>query len=285
MRNSKKEVLELIGSEEQKDLHIHSYYSDGDMEPTKIVDKWMEEGNKIIAITDHDVVEGSIIACQYAKGLDINILPGIEFDSENELGSKLHILGYGIDLESRKLQETLDIIQSWRSARNDALHKEIVDRGYKISNEDIFDVNGGRFVGKPTFARALVNKGYFDTLDEAFANVIQKIDDDKVIKKRTLNPKEVIDTIHDAGGIAVLAHPVEQKKKDESWTDFKPRLVKILDTFLEYGIDGIECYHPSASDEQSDFLVSYAKEHNLVISKGSDFHSASSNRDYSRYHE
>lgn len=285
MKISKQQVIELIKSDEPKDLHIHSYYSDGELEPTVLVDAWMNKGFRLISITDHDVVEGSKIACKYAEDKDVTVIPGIEFDSEDALGTKLHILGYGIDLDNQLLKDKLALVQKWRDERNQSMLSEFRKRGYSITQEEILSINGGRFVGRPTFAKVLVRRGDFSDVNEAFDHLIQAVDDDKIVKKRTLASRDVVETIHEAGGLAILAHPIEQKKRGESWTEFQPRLIKLLDTFVGYGIDGIECYHPSASDEQSEYLEKYAIEHNLLITKGSDFHSENLNRDYSRYHK
>lgn len=267
-----------------KDLHIHSYYSDGDMSPEEIVDKWERDGYKAISVTDHDGIEGSIVAVKYAENKSIEVVPGIEFDSDDLLGTKLHILGYGIDYEADSIKEKLGLINKWRDERNSKLLKAIAEHGYELSDEEIYEVNGGRFIGKPTFARALVNKGAFSSVDDVFKGLMREIDEENKFHKQTLSSREVVEAIHDAGGVAVLAHPIEQKKRGETYEEFLPRLINLLDTFVEYGIDGIECYHPSASEEQSRFLVSYAVNHGLIITKGSDFHSDKHIRDYSHYH-
>ena len=98
-----------------------------------------------------------------------------------------------------------------------------------------------------------------------------------------MESRDVIDVIHTANGLAVMAHPMEQRRLDESFEEFKPRMYAIMDRMIEYGIDGIECFHPSASPEQSELLVAYAKEHGLMITRGSDFHTMDP-REYDIYH-
>lgn len=97
--------------------------------------------------------------------------------------------------------------------------------------------------------------------------------------------KEAIETIHAGGGLAVMAHPMEQRKRGESFEEFKPRIYRLMDRMIEYGVDGIECHHPSASPEQQEMLVAYAKEHGMMITGGSDLHSPTQKRDYARYHQ
>ena len=84
--------------------------------------------------------------------------------------------------------------------------------------------------------------------------------------------------------MAVLAHPMEQRHLEETFEEFKPRMYEILDLMVQYGIDGIECHHPSADPVQQEMLVAFANEHGLMITEGSDFHSDASRRDFSRYH-
>ena len=266
------------------DLHIHSCYSDGALTPAEIVERWMAAGYTTIAITDHDGIEGSRIGQEFCLDKDINFVPGIEFDSECELGEKLHILGYNIDYEAPALKQSLNQVRTWRDERNAKLIAAINDMGYELTVDEVNRLNAGRYIGKPTIAKALINRGYVDNVPDAFSKIIDNTKSDYG-KKKTLLSKKVVDVIHEADGTAVLAHPMEQKKNGESWEEFKPRLLKLLDAFVEYGIDGIEVYHPSASEEQSEFLLNYAKEHELIITKGSDFHSEGRQRDYSKYHK
>ena len=276
------EIIRLIKSDAVKDLHIHTVFSDGVKTPEEIVDRWMAEGKEVIAITDHDGIGGSVVAVEYAKDKDITVIPGIEFDSSNELGKDLHILGYGIDFNNETLNAKLNKILEWRAARNKIMRDAIAKKGIDISDEEIYAINEGRYVGKPTFARILIDKGLFEDLQDVFENFLTKDPEIRAIKKQALDSEEVVHTIHEAGGIVVLAHPMEQMKSSETWEEFKPRLVELLDKFVEYGIDGIECYHPSADPENSEFIKKYAEAHNLLITTGSDFHFDGLKRSYRR---
>ena len=279
---TKNEVISLIKKDCVKDMHIHTVFSDGVLTPEEVVDRWQSEGKEVIAITDHDGIGGSIVAVDYAKNKDIKVVPGIEFDSENDLGRDLHILGYGIDFYDDNLQAELKKILKWRGERNDIILKALKDKGISITDEEIYAVNEGRYVGKPTFARILVQRGLFPDLAAVFNNFFSKVPEIKGITKKALPSREVVDVIHKAGGVVVLAHPMEQMKTGESWEKFESRLIEILDTFVEYGIDGIECYHPSATEENSEYLRKYAEAHNLLITRGSDFHFDGMNRRYTR---
>ncbi|NLA69619.1 MAG: PHP domain-containing protein [Clostridiales bacterium] len=286
------------------DLHIHTCFSDGVLSPKEIVDRWQMEGYDLIAITDHDGVEGSIVATKYnnaknrkmsiersinslgglfkKKSLSnqsqsykpLNIIAGIEFDSHDEDSKDLHILGYGIDTDSAELKIALSDINIMRARRNDMMLKAIQDLGYDISIEDLLEETGDmQFIGKPIFARVLFQKGYFESPYKVFDDLFEVNADLKALVKKTLSTERVIRTIQSAGGVAIMAHPMEQRRADETREEFYPRLKAMLDKFVGFGIDGIECYHPSAREDDSQWLKQYADERELLCTRGSDFHS------------
>lgn len=279
----KHSIRAIIESGLKRDLHMHTSFSDGTMSPEKLLKLRMEQGYEMLAITDHDGIEGSVIGEEFAEKTGLCYIAGIEFDSEDPLGKDLHILGYGYDKNNKDFKEALLEIRIKRARRNDLLMKALNERGYNITLDDVGSINKGRYVGKPTFAYILYLNGYTQNPNEAFSTIFRD-DDIRSIKKETLSSKDVVDIIHTAGGVAVMAHPMEQRKTGESFEDFKPRMYQIMDRMREYGIDGIECYHPSASPEQSELLVDYADMHSLMITEGSDVHSPNHIRDYSRYH-
>ena len=281
--NSTDELRALIESDLKKDLHMHTCFSDGALTPKQIIDWRKSQGYELLAITDHDGIEGSVLVAPYAEYVGVNFLYGIEFDSEDELGKDIHMLGYGFDPDNPELKAALFEIIMERARRNDKFMKALNERGYNITLDDIGSVNEGRFVGKPTFALILKRKGIVESMQEAF-NTIFEEPDIKSIKKTTLPTKRVIELIHTAGGLAVLAHPMEQRRRNETFEEFKPRMYALIDRMVEYGIDGLECHHPSADPAQQEMLVAYAKEHGLMITRGSDFHSNETNRDFERYH-
>lgn len=262
---------------------MHTVYSDGSLTPQKLIDLRVSEGYELLSITDHDVSGGTVVGLNYAKEIGLKFIPGIEFDSEDELGKDLHILGYGFDPHEEVFMEKVIEVLEERNARNERFREALNTRGYNITQADIKAINSGRYVGKPTFAKVLVKKGVVSSVNEAFATIFRE-PDIKAIKKVTMSSKEAIDTIHAGGGLAVMAHPMEQRHLNESFEEYKPRLYRIMDRMIEYGVDGIECHHPSASPEQQELLVKYATEHGMMITRGSDVHNPYVPRDYSRYH-
>jgi len=267
------------------DLHIHTCFSDGDLSPEEVCTRWVSSGYKVIAITDHNGIEGSMVGFDYAPAAGIELIPGIEIDSTDELGRDIHILGYGIDYYCPELNDALRKLRIKRARRNDMMLAELNRLGYEITLDDIGSVNEGRYIGKPTFAVILERKGYVASPEEAFREVFRNNETIRSLHKEAFAASDVIALIRKAGGIAVMAHPMEQRHIGESFADFRPRLMAIMDRMMEYGIEGIECYHPSASASQSEMLRKYAEEHGLIITRGSDFHSDRQNRDYSRYHK
>lgn len=243
----------------------------------------VDEGYQLLAITDHDGVEGSVYGEKYADEFGIEYISGIEFDSEDELGKDLHMLGYGFDPDHPAFNLAIGKILKQRNDRNNRFLEALNAMGYHITYDELKAVNEGRFMGKPTFATVLIKKGVVRSHTEAFNTIFQE-PEIKCIKKKTLHTKDVVDIIHEAGGLAVLAHPMEQRNRDETFEQFKPRMYQILDRMVSYGIDGLECHHPSADYLQQQMLVAYANEHGLMITEGSDFHSHDSRRDFSRYH-
>ena len=279
---NKDDMRALIESDLKKDLHMHTRFSDGEMTPQELIDMRVAEGYELLAITDHDGIGGSVAGAQYAESIGLQFIYGIEFDSEDVLGKDLHILGYGFDPHDEEFMETLIYVTDERRNRNERFRDCLNKRGYGITPEEIWNVNNGRYVGKPTFATVMVQKGIVKDVKEAFDTVFKE-KDLKAIKKITLSTQEVIKVIQNAGGLAVMAHPMEQRRPNESFEEFKPRMYELMDKIVGYGIDGIECFHPSASPEQSELLVAYAKEHGLMITRGSDFHSRE-NRNYDIFH-
>ena len=279
----KEELRALIESDLKKDLHMHTVHSDGTLTPEELLDMRVAEGYELLSITDHDVSGGNNAGIIHAEKIGVKYIPGIEFDSEDKLGKELHMLGYGFDPQNEIfMQKILDVLDE-RNKRNERFRLALNERGYGITNDDLKAINNGRYIGKPTFARVLVKKGIVGSVNEAFTTIFRE-PDLKAIKKVTMSSKEAIDTIHAGGGLAVMAHPMEQRKIGESFEDYKPRLYRIMDQMIEYGVDGIECHHPSASPEQQELLVSYAKAHGMMITRGSDIHSPTQPRDYSRFH-
>lgn len=241
------------------DLHTHSTYSDGKYTPRQLVKAAAAANIGFLAVTDHDSWNGvneAMAAADEYRG-KLKVIPGVELGTQLQDNS-IHILGYYIDMHYEPLQEKMN---EMRFARERRLYK-MLDKlhllGYDISVEACDPKN--RAVGRPHVAKALVAAGYFASVQDVFDNLLKR-GAPAYVPQPKLAPQEAIELIHQANGIAVLAHPSEIDDKE---------LVEML--LQKYAFDGIEVYHPSADENAQQYWLQLAKKHRLLISGGSDFH-------------
>ena len=254
------------------DYHIHTTASDGKMRPTEVVKQAHELGYDIIAITDHDNVNGVAEALIAGEALGIKVVPGIEIAVETDRGIGLHMLGYNIDIENEELKQFLEKMIDNRKIRNMQLFKTLQDMGYDITEDDI-EVGKNSFIGKPLIARALVDKGYIANERQAFGPEILGSPQCRKVKKVKPSTQEAIDIIRQAGGTPVLAHPIQTRWIGRPGSEeFFENIEKIIRDLKKQGLAGLECYHPDQNEEQSMRFVSLAEKYHLHITRGSDFH-------------
>lgn len=257
----------------QVDYHIHSWHSDGTMKPTELVRKYHEEGYDIISITDHDGVDGVQEALIAGEALKIQVITGIELATIHE-GRELHILGYKFDHEDEELLERLEELKKDRKDRNKKLLAKLQEMGYELTEEDLKQRKGQKYVGKPNFARALAAKGYISNPKEAFTpGKFLESPEAKAIERKKMSTEEAIKLISKAGGMAVLAHPAKIKKlgergSEEFWTNFD----QMLRQLKMMGLKGLECVYPTHSEEETLRFVTLAGKYHLHITEGSDYH-------------
>lgn len=258
------------------DLHVHSNRSDGVLSIKDVVEEIKRQGTTIMAITDHDGVNGVKEAKKAAEILGgIKVIPGIEFSANGPGGEELHILGYYIDLENSALKQTIEEARTSRSERNIKLYDALTEMGLPISEDDFVGIPNEGYVGKPLIARKLVEKGFLRKFSDAFKDG-KYLDTKEIrsIKKKKASAAEIIKVIHEAGGESVLAHPMKIKKiglrgSDEFWNN----LESLTKRLKEYGLDGLECFYPSHTEEEKDKILQLADSLDLFVTKGSDFHS------------
>lgn len=254
------------------DYHIHTTYSDGSATPTQIVKRAKELEYDEIAITDHDTTAGLKEAAIAAEAVEMRVIPGIEIATQTEEGIGLHILGYRMDTENEELQVFLEGMLRRRRARNVKLFAALREMGYDISEDDIKTGEKG-YVGKPVIARALVEKGYISRPKEAFGAEILGSPKCRAIKKTKPSSEEAIQVLLQAGGIPVLAHPIQTRGIGETGSEeFFENVEKIIARLKKQGLKGLECYHPDMNEEQSARFVELAEKYHLHITRGSDFH-------------
>ena len=245
------------------DLHIHSIYSDGTASPAELVRMAVKCGLRGIALTDHDTVEGieEILAC--GRDNDLEIIPGLEINATHRDFS-LHILGYGIDHANSKLIEWLTRLQESRSNRNEQIINKLRNMGHDIQPGDLDAISQCGQTGRPHIAQLLKNKGIVQSSSDAFSLYLRK-GGPAWVNRFSYSAAESIDIIHQAGGLAVLAHP-------GILTQQTCGLPLVVAELVERGLDGIEAYYPSHSPAMEKSLRSLARKYQLVLTGGSDYH-------------
>jgi len=243
------------------DLHIHTTASDGRLSPVSIIKAAIEAGLSHIAITDHDTVDGllELANAGFTLPSTLSLIPGIELSSDLP-NCEVHILGYNIDIHNRKLHDQLQLLIAHRHERAPKMISKLNELGYFITYERVLQLaDKATSIGRPHIAKALVEKGYFPTITEVFIQLIGK-NGPAYIPHYKLTPSQVIELIIGAGGIPTLAHPA-LINNDEVVMDL-----------IHAGIQGLEVYHPTHSEEQITKYLTLANHHQLLITGGSDFH-------------
>ena len=248
------------GSYKRVDLHMHSHVSDGHLSPAALVAAAVAGGLDVIALTDHDTAEGVEAAMAAAEGTSLLVIPGIEISTRSG-GAEYHILGYWIDPTAPGIIRHQQSGVLRRIDRMRRMVERLQEMGLGITYEDVERAAGNAVVsiGRPHLARALMERGITRYHGEAFERYIS--DTGPAFVDQILpSPEEAIRTIHEAGGIAVWAHPPATAVDVE------------LDGFVRSGLDGVECYRPSHTPGESAALESRVRRLGLIPTGGSDWH-------------
>lgn len=246
------------------DLHIHTTASDGRFSPQETVTAAKKAGLSVIAITDHDTLDGLFELLRLQDPISplespLKIIPGIEFSTDVP-NHEIHILGYQIDPQNTALTKQLKLLIDDRVARAKKMVRKLADLGYPIDYQRVETIAGqSTAIGRPHIARALIEKGYFLRIADVFHHLLQT-DGPAYVPHYKMKPDVVIDLIHSSGGVAVLAHPA--MVHDDSW----------VHKVIEYGIDGLEVYHPTHTLEATMRYIKIAEKNHLLMTGGSDFH-------------
>jgi hypothetical protein len=248
------------------DLHIHTTYSDGVYSPKEIMEKAHQLDLNVIAITDHDCVAGYKQGESYANKYGIELVPGVEISTHYKT-NEVHILAYFIDVKNRMLETMLRFVQKGRNKRAAKILKRLNKFGMKITVKDVYNQTGNiGAIGRPHIASAMLANGYIKNYNDAFLNYIGN-DGPAYVQKPSYSPDKVINTVHSAGGVAILAHPGILNN------DF------IIPDLVEMGLDGLEVFYPLHSINQRDTYLMLAEKYNLLVTGGSDFHGINTSYD------
>ena len=243
------------------DLHLHTTFSDGTYSPEELAAEANRHGLNALALTDHDTMEGCARMAEACESLGMEFIPATELTAEQE-GIELHLLGYYLDANYPRLQNELGKFQSVRQQRIEDITDRLNKLGIPLEVDTVFRLANCHAPGRPHVARALVQEGFCGSLDEAFERFLKK-GKPAWAPKYKMSAAEAIDLIHEAGGMAVLAHP-GLSRADETI----PALIKA-------GVDGLECFHTKHSTYMTERYLEMAEQHGLLVTGGSDCHGMS----------
>lgn len=253
------------------DLHTHSTSSDGTVSPAELVRLADALGLSVVALTDHDTVNGVAEAVAAAEGRSVTVIPGTELSSLYEVPGTgeqkdIHILGYQVDYQNPEFLALLERFAKLRGSRNEKM-LDLLDRhGLTVDREEFYRMYEGSVIGRAHMGEYLYRKGYVGSMEEAFARYIGD-DGPCFVQKQGISCKDAIDAILLAGGYPVLAHPPQYKLTDR-------QLRALVEELISYGLEGIEAIYSTYTQDQERNLRALAREYELHITGGSDYHGA-----------
>jgi 3',5'-nucleoside bisphosphate phosphatase len=242
------------------DLHLHSNHSDGSLCPSDVVETAISKNLEAMALTDHDSISG-VAEAREAAGERIEVIAGVEFGTphENIKLPEVHIVGLFLDPEHDELQASLELWRQKRHGRAMAMIEKLNQLGLEMRPDDVLSIADGGSISRLHIAKALQSKGYITTIQSAFRRYIGNGGPAFVARERPPT-HTIIDLIHRAGGVAILAHPALSVPDDT------------IPIFAEMGVDGIEAYCIDHSWVEINHYEEMAKFYGLLVSGGSDCH-------------
>jgi predicted metal-dependent phosphoesterase TrpH len=242
------------------DLHIHSTASDGRLSPADIVHQAAELGLDVMAITDHDTVDGIAPALVAAQAFPrLKVIPGVEISTDVSNG-EVHVLGYFIDYTDHKLRAILNRLRNSRQQRAQRMITKLGNLGMPIDWQRVQEIAGSGSIGRPHIAQAMLEKGYIASLKEAFTKYIGR-DAPAYVEREKMTPVEAVELILQANGLPVLAHPFTTDDPETMVIELKMA-----------GLVGLEAYYNGYTADEINKLVSLANKYNLIATGGSDYH-------------
>ena len=240
------------------DLHLHTCFSDGTFSPEELVGHGRRLGFAALALTDHDSVEGCMRMAAACTAAAIDFIPGTELTAEHD-DTEIHLLGYFVDTHNEKFLSDIGRFQSVRQDRIREMVSRLNSLNVPLQVESVFALANCKSPGRPHVARALVKAGLVGSLDEAFERFLKK-NRPAWVPKAKMSALQAVELIHQAGGLAVMAHPGLNRTDD------------VIPVLVEAGLDGIECFHTKHSTVTSERYLEMADQYHLLITGGSDCH-------------
>lgn len=243
------------------DLHIHTDHSDGRQSPAAAVKSGLSIGLKAISITDHDSVSGVDEAIAFAAGKDIEVISGIEL-SAAKTDDDIHILGYLLKTDDAEFLEELDKFRKIRFDRGKKMVERLGHLGIKIDYDEVVELANKAPIGRPHVAEVMAKRKVVSSYEDAFRDYLN-LNGPVYVPKAKLTPREAIELIHNAGGVAVMAHPKLTNEDD------------LIVELVHWGLDGIEVSHPTHRPATRKHYRRLAERLGLFCTGGSDSHNRS----------
>lgn len=247
------------------DLHSHTTASDGRLEPKDLVERALSFDIEVLAITDHDTVDGLALAKQHVQdnNVPIKIINGIEISTVWQ-NKDIHIVGLNIDPENEQLSALIEQQKQHRITRSELIAERLQKATREGVLEEVRQIAGDAPVTRAHFAKWLVDNGYAKTMQMVFKKYLTR-NNPGYVPPNWCSMKDAVDAIHAAGGMAVLAHP-GRYKLTAKW------IKRLLAAFVEANGDAMEVAQPQQAQQERRNLADYAIQYKLLASQGSDFH-------------
>jgi 3',5'-nucleoside bisphosphate phosphatase len=240
------------------DLHLHTHFSDGTYTPRELAAQARAHGLAAVALTDHDTVEGCTPMALACEEEELEFISGTELTAEVD-DKELHLIGYLIDTSNPRLLLETAQFQTARQERIREMVARLNRLNIPLQPEAVFAIANCQSPGRPHVGRALVQAGYCANLDEAFERFLKK-HRPAWVPKFKISARNAIELIHQAGGLAVMAHPGLNRNDD------------LIPKLVDDGLDGLECYHSKHTAAASEHYKRLAHLHGLLVTGGSDCH-------------
>lgn len=248
------------------DLHVHSNCSDGTLTPHELVCLAKDQGLSAFALTDHDTVSGLSEAMAHGNQEGIEVLPGIELSTEYQ-GKDIHIIGIEFDYKSPAFLSEIQLFRDSRHIRNQKMISKLKEEGaIDISSSQMRETFGDGVWTRAHFARYLMDHGYVRDIAEAFSRYIGDTCP-YFVPREKVTPGQAVRLIRKAGGIPILAHPLQYHLSDAD-------LLELVKKLKQDGLLGIEALYSTHSPMDESYVRRLARTRGILISGGSDFHGA-----------
>lgn len=244
------------------DFHMHSTASDGQYTPTELVRKVKAAGITHMALTDHDTLAGVDEARRAGQAHGVCVFHGVELGAQE--ARYLHIVGLNFRLTPSPLTELCQKMKDGRDERKYRIIRFLAEKGIHITLDEVEQAAGGDIIGRPHFAKVLLERGFVQSRHEAFDRYLDTEEYQKIERFKP-SAQECIAVIHAAGGKAVLAHPHQLGLPDDA-------LHTLIGELRGYGLDGMECRCAKYTEADERKYRALAQKYGLHPSAGSDFH-------------